>query len=336
MIEILATLGPSSLKSDVIQKLSDEGVSLFRINLSHTPLEKIKPTIEIIQKNTKVPISLDTEGAQIRNQSMQNGTVLFKKGEIIKIHYESIVGDENNISFTPVYIGKTLEVGDYIEIDFHSTAIRVIEKKDTHCIAEVEIGGKVGSNKAVDVDRAVCLEPITEKDKAAIKIGKEMEVTHYALSFANTSDDVEQMRSLIGDDSKLISKIESRSGLENLEKILKATDAILIDRGDLSRQIAIEKIPFLQRKIIATAKYCRVPVYVATNLLESMIAMHLPTRAEVNDVASTLLMGADGLVLAAETAIGDNPIETIKMVNKLVSEYEKWTPNADMNQIIKL
>jgi pyruvate kinase len=172
MIEILATLGPSSLKSDVIQKLSDEGVSLFRINLSHTPLEKIKPTIEIIQKNTKVPISLDTEGAQIRNQSMQNGTVLFKKGEIIKIHYESIVGDENNVSFTPVYIGKTLEVGDYIEIDFHSTAIRVIEKKDTHCIAEVEIGGKVGSNKAVDVDRAVCLEPITEKDKAAIKIGK--------------------------------------------------------------------------------------------------------------------------------------------------------------------
>jgi len=334
-IEILSTLGPSSLNKDIIIKLSQQGVTLFRINLSHTPIDKVESTIKLIQMYSSVPICLDSEGAQIRNQSMKDGEVNFKKGAQIKIHFTSVIGDENNISFTPDNIAPSLQIGDIIEIDFHATRVKVNEVTSDYCKAEVLVGGIVGSNKATDINRNVFLEAITEKDKEAIEIGKKMGVTNYALSFANCRQDVESMRLLIGKKSKLISKIESIPGLSNLENILEATDAILIDRGDLSRQVPIEKIPFLQRKIISVAKYHQVPVYVATNLLESMILMNQPTRAEVNDVISTIFMGADGLVLAAETAIGRFPVETVVMVNKLLGEYKKWTPNTNISEIVE-
>lgn len=333
--KILATLGPSSLNETTITKLTELGVSLFRVNLSHTPIDKIESTIRLIQQYTSAPISLDSEGAQIRNQDMAGGTCTLTKGEHVQVHFSSVVGDEHNISLTPNHVAESLEVGDRVRIDFHSVCIRIIEKRDDHCLAEVEVGGKVGSNKAVDVDRNIKLNAITEKDKIAVAIGKEMGIKDYALSFANSEEDVVAMRELIGEGVNLISKIESRQGLLNLSQILKKTDSILIDRGDLSRQMPIEKIPFLQRKIIAIAKYHQTPVYVATNLLESMITTQLPTRAEVNDVISTLLMGANGLVLAAETAIGAFPVQTIIMVNKLIKEFDKWTPNTSLNEIIE-
>ena len=333
-IEILATLGPSSLNEDTIKKLTDNGVTLFRINLSHTSVEKVAPTIETIQKYSDVPISLDSEGAQIRNRTMNNGSVILKKGDQIKITSSNLSGDEKNISFTPNNVVGSLEIGDLMKIDFHSTAIRIIKKGTDNCIAEVEVGGKIGSNKAANLDRDIFLEPITPKDKEAINIGKKMGIVNYALSFANRQEDVTKMRNLIGNKSRLISKIESKSGLLNLKAISEASDAILIDRGDLSRQVEIEKIPFLQRQIIAVAKYIDVPVFVATNLLESMIEQPTPTRAEVNDVISTLLMGADGLVLAAETAIGKYPCETIIMVQKLIKQFHRWTPNTNINHMI--
>ena len=142
------------------------------------------------------------------------------------------------------------------------------------------------------------------------------------------------MRALIGDDVHLISKIESIKGVLNLDEILPLVDQILIDRGDLSREVAIEKIPFLQRRIISKARSKDTPVFVATNLLESMIKTDAPTRAEVNDIASTLLMGANGLVLAAETAIGKHPVGAVQMINALVKQYNRWTPDSSCNDII--
>jgi pyruvate kinase len=332
--EILVTLGPSSLNEKVIKQLSSQNVNLFRINLSHTPVEEIESTISTIKKHTSVPICLDSEGAQIRNQYVSNDQVSFKKGEHVKISYSTIIGDKNNISFSPKHVVDELKTGTIIKIDFNAVCLKVVDKTDEYCLAEVITGGKVGSNKAVDVEQDIDLEPITEKDKIAIEIGKKMGVKNYALSFASCKRDVQVMRNLIGSDAKLISKIESKKGLINLNEILEATDAILIDRGDLSRQVTIEKIPFLQRRIIAIAKYKKVPVYVATNLLESMIENHAPTRAEVNDVISTLLMGSDGLVLAAETAIGKYPLETIEVVNKLIDQFERWTPYTNIDEII--
>lgn len=333
-MKLLATLGPASLNADTVQQCAEQGVYLFRINLSHTPLKAVADTIDKISSWTDVPICLDSEGAQMRNQNMKDGAVTFTQNDEVRISHETVLGDENNISFTPIGIVKQFEVGDEIRIDFGGACIKITAVHNDHSLAVVSCGGLVGSNKAADTDRALKFSPITPKDAEAIKIGKKMGLKHFALSFANSAEDVEQMRALCGADATIISKIESRPGLANLHDILGVTDEILIDRGDLSRQIPLEKIPFLQRRIIAMAKSRRCPVFVATNLLESMISMHAPTRAELNDVISTLLMGADGLVLAAETAIGKYPVDSVKMLRTLADETARWTPYSNIEEIL--
>ncbi len=334
-IRILITLGPSSLKEEVISSLDQESVYLFRINLSHTPIDSLEDTIRKIQKHTKVPICLDSEGAQIRNQSMINEEVLFQKHDIVKIHYDEILGDCHNISFTPNYIVKEFQLGDEIQIDFNSACLKVIEKNSSYCLGKVEVEGTVGSNKAANLERTLDLEAITLKDNNAITIGRKMGVKHFALSFAGSAEEVRLMRETAGNNSTIISKIENRRGLFNLDGIIDESDEILIDRGDLSREISIDKIPFLQRQIISIARSKDTPVYVATNLLESMVKVSHPNRAETNDVVSTLQMGANGLVLAAETAIGKFPLEAVKMVRRLINQYEKWSPNTSISELLE-
>jgi len=333
-IKILATLGPASLSEKVVRELTSNGVSLFRINLSHTLLDDVESIIKKVQLWTEVPICLDSEGAQVRNQKMLNEAVNFKKGSTILIHHEPVVGDSENISFAPKTVSKQLKVGDRIKVDFNSVCFRVLEDKEDGLLAEVEHGGCVGSNKAADVDSDINLDALTDKDKAAFEIGLKFGIRDFSLSFTNSASDVKELRDIIGSDANLISKIESIQGVYNLDEILPIVDSILIDRGDLSREVAIEKIPFLQRRIIASARLKETPVFVATNLLESMINADLPTRAEANDVASTLLMGANGLVLAAETAIGKNPIGSVKMINLIIEQYNRWTPESSAQNII--
>ena len=333
-LKILTTLGPSSMSQDTVEALTKEEVYLFRINLSHTPIESVEDVIKKIQSWTDTPVCLDSEGAQIRNCTMESETIEFTEGDSIKIHHDKIIGDHQNISFTPLHISKHFNVGDTIFLDFNSARFKVTETKGDCCHAIVEHGGRVGSNKAVNIDREVPLEVITPKDKAAIAIGLDMGIRDFSLSFTNSAEDVTAMRKLIGEQSNLISKIESIKGLLNLDEILPCADQILIDRGDLSREVPIEKIPFLQRRIVAHAKSKNTPVFVATNLLESMTETKVPTRAEVNDVVSTLLMGADGLVLAAETAIGKHPLEAVRMIKSLIAQYNRWTPNSSFQDII--
>ncbi len=332
--KILATLGPSSLNDNTVRKLTKENVNLFRINLSHTKLDDVKNIIEKIQSWTDTPICLDSEGAQIRNQDMISESVNFKKNDIVKIHRTSIVGDSNNISFTPGNVSRQLKVGDRIKVDFNSVCFNITEIKDNFLLSVVERGGIVGSNKAADTDADIKLSAITPKDKKAFRIGLDMGVKNFSLSFTNSAEDVLQVREIIGNNSNLISKIESIEGVLNLGEILPLVDQILIDRGDLSREIPIEKIPFIQRRIISFARSKDTPVYVATNLLESMIKSSSPTRAEANDVASTLLMGASGLVLAAETAIGDHPVGAVEMINLIIKQHNRWTSESSFNDII--
>jgi pyruvate kinase len=333
-IKVLATIGPSSLNRDTIEKLSSNGVDLFRINLSHTKLDDVAKIIDDIHSWTDVPICLDSEGAQVRNQDMESESVEFQEGSVVKIHHIRVIGDSGNMSFTPNTVSKQLKVGDTIRIDFNALTLKVIEDKGGYLLANVETSGSVGSNKAADVDRDIDLDAVTHKDREAFKIGLEKGVKNFSLSFTHTASNVKDMRDIIGDKPNLISKIESIKGVLNLKEILPLVDQILIDRGDLSREVSIDKIPFIQRRIISYAKSKDVPVYVATNLLESMIHAPSPTRAEVNDVASTLLMGANGLVLAAETAIGKHPVETVKMVNLLIKQYARWTPDSTFKDVI--
>lgn len=332
---IMVTLGPNSLRDDVICKIAEESmVYLFRINLSHTRLESLGDVISKIRRCTDIPICIDSEGAQVRNQFMNKGGATFHKGETVKIYFEPNSGDSHNISFYPEHVASELIVGDRISIDFNSVCIEVTERNPDHCLAKVITGGYVGSNKAVNIERQIYLPPLTDKDQKALRIGMAMNIRHYALSFANSHLDVEQMRNIVGSESTIISKIESRNGARNIDRILEASDEILIDRGDLSREVSLEKIPFLQRRIVSIARSKMKPVYVATNLLESMVRTQTPTRAEINDVVSTLLMGADGLVLAAETAIGNYPAESVIMIKKLIDQFKKWTPNTSIQEIL--
>jgi len=334
MYKLLVTLGPSSFEKKIVTQIEKENIYLFRINLSHTPIDLIEEIIDKIQHVTKVPICLDSEGAQIRTQFVANDEILFNREDEVKIHFNEVLGDSNNISFSPVNIARQLNVGDEIKIDFNSVEIKVVEKKGNYCIANVISGGKIGSNKAVDVNRSLELEPITHKDKKAIEIGEKMGIRNYALSFAGSSKDVKMMRELTGKDTNIISKIESKKSLFNLSDIIDASNEILIDRGDLSREVEIEKIPFMQRRIISLGRSKNVPVHVATNLLESMTNGPQPTRAEINDVVSTLLMGANGLVLAAETAVGKYPIESVKMIRKLIKQLGMWTQNTSIEELL--
>ena len=333
-MELLSTLGPSSLNEQTLKKLDLLGVSMFRINLSHTKLDDVRDIIEKIQSWTYVPVCLDSEGAQIRNQDMVSEFVNFQKDDIVKIHHDSVVGDSNNISFTPHNVSQQLKVGDEIRVDFNSVCFCVAEIQDNFVLAKVKRGGSVSSNKAADTNANIKLSAVTPKDEKAFEIGLSMGVENFSLSFTNSAEDVSQVRQIIGNKSNLISKIESIKGVLNLGEILPVVDQILIDRGDLSREVSIEKIPFIQRRIISYARSKDTPVYVATNLLESMIKSASPTRAEANDVASTLLMGASGLVLAAETAIGDYPVETVEMVNLIIKQFNRWTTESSFNEII--
>jgi len=331
---LFVTIGPSSLNTETLRLVSEEKVNLLRINLSHTPLEKLEQTIQFIQDNSDVPVCLDSEGAQIRNELMANGSVVYIMGDTVKIHFDEVLGDAHNISFTPKNIAKELELGVGVRVDFNSVYLRVFEKNKDFCLAKVERGGSVGNKKATDFEMKVHLAPITEKDRKSIRIGKKMGIKDFALSFASGEPAVKQMRELVGTKSAIISKIECLAGLNNLLGIMGSSDQILIDRGDLSRQVPIAQIPFLQRRIISMARSKSVPVLVATNLLESMVKSLEPTRAEVNDVVSTLLMGANGLVLAAETAVGDFPVESVRMINQLIDQFQRWTPNTSINEIL--
>ena len=189
-------------------------------------------------------------------------------------------------------------------------------------------------NKAVDLNRIIIMESLTPKDYKAINIGLKCGVQHFALSFCESKDVIQNLRSKIGKDKYIIAKIESPSGLYHLNEIIDVSNAILVDRGDLSRQVSIEKIPFYQKQIISSSNSKGRKVYVATNLLETMVVQRTPSRAELNDVVSTLLMGADGLVLAAETAIGKYPVGAVNMIRTLIEECEKWTEKTSLSDIM--
>ena len=333
-IKILATLGPSSLKHEVITGMAAAGVYLFRINLSHTRLEELEDVIEFIRGCTDVPICIDSEGAQIRTRRLLDGTISLVQDSQVQLHFDDTESDPGNLSFYPDGIVRNFEVGDLIDIDFHGAQLRVSGQSEKFLESVVEKGGRIGANKAVTVNRPISLPAMTEKDRRAVDIARRLDVRHFALSFANSTEDVANFRSCIGGDAFLITKIESIKGVRNLIEIADMADALLIDRGDLSREVPIVKIPFLQRRIVSSVKSRDKPIYVATNFLESMIEWHQPNRAEVNDVISTLEMGATGLILAAETAIGGHPIASVRTIRRLIENFERWTPNTSFEELL--
>lgn len=336
MKKLLVTLGPSSMNTGTLSNLDSYGIYVYRINMSHTSIEMLEEQLSLIQNLTNVPVCIDSEGAQIRSGVATGSSVRYEKGELVQIPFERCENDSKTLCLTPVGVARQFTPGDIINVDFNLAQFKVLEMRSDYCLVEVIRGGDVGNNKAADVNRPIILEPITEKDTQAVTLGQKMGVRHFALSFANTGDGVRRMRELAGPESTIISKIESREALTNLREIADATDELLIDRGDLSRSVPLNKIPFIQRRVISLARIWERPVFVATNLLESMLTRAEPTRAEVNDIVSTILMGGNGLVLAAETAIGDYPVEAAAMARSLMDHCEKWTSNTALNEILDM
>jgi pyruvate kinase len=321
-IKILCTLGPSSFRPEVIRGLDQRGVDLFRINLSHTDVEEIETLVDLIRRHSTTPISLDTEGAQVRCGRMAEDVEL-RRGTRVQLAREPVEGTSQSFSLWPSSAFDSLTVGNRVSVDFDGALLRVTETRDDGVEAEVIDGGRVGSNRAVNIDPPPVLPPLTVKDRAAIEIGTRLGITDYALSFASSSEDVNLIRQLAPPGSFIISKIESRLGVRNIEGIAARSDAILVDRGDLSREIPLEYVPYYQRVIVRQANQASRPVYVATNLLESMVTRKRPTVAEANDIATTLLDGAHGLVLAAETAIGVDPLRSVDVIRRAIRAFQR-------------
>ena len=321
-IKMLCTLGPASLTPQVIQRLTDRGVACFRINLSHTALDQLEDYIQLIRTYSSVPICIDTEGAQVRSGPMKPGVVL-KDRHKLTLSPGRGLGEEKQIFLWPESVVRHLQPGDIVAVDFDSVLLLVETVAASQITAVVLNGGSVGSNKAVNIYPPRPLPALSEKDVASIAIAQRYGISDYALSFANTAEDVVALRRLTGASSFIIAKIESQSGVRHLDTILDAADAILIDRGDLSREVPLENVPLLQKAIIRKANSRNRPVFVATNLLESMLLSRKPTRAELNDVTNTLIDGANGLVLAAETAIGKQPVVAVDILASLIERYKK-------------
>ena len=324
-MKIICTLGPSSYNSSVLKKLKFENVNIFRINLSHTLEKDILNKINFLKKLKIKNICIDTEGAQIRTTKVKN-KIYLKKNKVIIISISNKNSNHKRINFYPNFNLMSCKINTKIKIGFEGLILTVNKKnyKNNTLVAKVSEPGFLDSNKGVHLNQKINLPALTEKDKYAIKLAKEKGIKFFAISFVNKSNDLDLVKKLVPRKSFIISKIETKSALIDLKKIIIKSDALLIDRGDLSRYIPIEEIPLAQEKVIKIAKSEKIPVYVATNLLETMIKENQPTRAESHDIFSTLKQGVSGLVLAAETAVGINPVGCVKFLKKSINVYKKF------------
>jgi len=323
---IIATLGPSTFEEHLLKKVEDRGIDFVRINLSHTSIDKVEETVQYITDTIATPLMIDTEGSQVRTGDLGVDTITLTMGNQIRVYKEHIVCDDKNIYLRPEMAVDQLQVGDLIFIDFDTIILRVDSldrlKGNGYIVCSVLSGGVMGNNKAVTVpQRNLNFPALSEKDVKALEIAKKYKINFCSMSFVDSVDDVLELKKLCPQ-IKVVAKIETEKGVNNLNEIIDVSDGILIDRGDLSREIPLQKIAFAQKIIINKANTKNTPVFVATNLLDTMMDSLRPSRAEVNDIVNTLLDGADGLVLAAETAIGKNPIQTIDFMMNICRETQ--------------
>src|SRR3989344_5510456 len=322
--QIIVTLGPATHTEEMVRALKHKGVDFVRVNMSHSPLAEQKHFMRMA-KRIGIPFILDTEGSQIRTGVLSKAPLYFAEGASITLTNDGI-GDSSHIPLRPREIFTQLEVGDILYCDFDSLILRVHDVGDARrgkIRAQVIAGGLLGNNKGVVVDSVLPnkhydLPTLSEKDLKAVRIALAEGVGYIAASFIRSGEAVREVQRITKGKMKIISKIECVDALQHLQEIIAATNYLLIDRGDLSKEISIERIPFMQKLIIQEATKRKKGVYVATNLLETMVEKSKPTRAEIHDIVDTLLEGVQGLTLAAETAIGKNPLLCVNMLNRII------------------
>lgn len=334
--KIIVTVGPATYSLEHLSKMKDLGVDFIRVNMSHSSIDSLKNFIGL-SKKVGLPFVIDTQGSQVRTGSLARSYVVFKENQHVKIYSKtSLNKKDNGLCLKPSGILNQLNPGDLIYIDFNSLILRVNDTSTLskgYILAQAISDGKAGNNKAVVIDTAfrnkASLPVLSPVDYEAIRIGLKEKINHIAVSFVRRPEDIDLVRKATKNSMKIISKIECADALKNLDTIIKKSDYILIDRGDLSKEIPLTAVPIAQKLIFKVAKKYKKGVFVATNLLESMIHNPKPTRAEVNDIANTILDGAAGLALAAETAIGKYPLESVALLKKVISHT--LYPSVDLH-----
>lgn len=330
--KIVATLGPASAKKEVLTQLIAKGVDVCRLNFSHGSQEdhlKVINTINEINDEYafNVGILADLQGPKIRIGKMKEGGAILINGSTLEITTQELIGDEKRIYITYENFPNDVKENEIILLDDGKLQLRVLSTnhKDT-VMCEVIHGGVLTSRKGVNLPNTkVSIPSLTEEDLDNLNFALDHGADWIAMSFVRSAEDIVQCKQIIaekGSHAKVIAKIEKPEAIENIDDIIAATDAIMVARGDLGVELPMEEVPGLQKIIVQKCRDLSKPVIIATQMLESMITTPRPTRAEVNDVANSVLDGADAVMLSGETSVGEFPEIVIETMAKIITHVE--------------
>jgi len=331
--KIVATLGPACSSREVIKKMIDAGVNVFRINFSHADYEDVKERIDIIRSlndefGYNTAILADLQGPKLRVGVMKED-VIVNPGDIITFQTaEDVPGTKERVYMNYKEFPRDVKPGEFILLDDGKLMFEALETNGTtEVVCKVIQGGPLKSKKGVNLPNTkVSLPALTKKDIKDAIFAIEQKVDWIALSFVRTPKDLEELQDLIAKNSDckipIIAKIEKPEAVENIDKIVAFCDGLMVARGDLGVEIPAHEVPLIQKKLILRAKTARIPVIVATQMMETMITSLTPTRAEVNDVANSVMDGADAVMLSGETSVGNYPVEVIEKMSQIIEAVE--------------
>ena len=334
--KIVCTLGPSVDSEEMIGKLISTGMNVARMNFSHGThedhLRRLNMVRSISGKMGKfVGAMADTKGPEIRTGNFENGQVFFPKDSMVDVVREPVLGNEKRFHISVPELFDDMNAGDFLLIDDGKVRLTVTDKKPGVLTCVVNNSGYIKDQKGVNVPNVKLSMPfISERDKADISFAAKNHFDMIAVSFCRRKQDALDVRALLdaaGDKKmEIIAKIENQEGVDNLDEILEVVDGIMVARGDLGVEVSTALVPIYQKKIIHKANEAGKPVITATQMLESMVSWPRPTRAEASDVANAILDGSDAIMLSAETAAGEYPIEAVKTMDTIAQAIEEIVP----------
>ena len=328
-VKILATLGPANPDQASIEKLFRAGADVFRINMSHSSHEVMRERIaqiRAVEKKVGRPIGIlaDLQGPKLRLGEFKDGAENLARGARFILDADKTPGDATRVHLPHPEILSALEPGHAILIDDGKVRLKVIEATKTKAVTEVIVAGRVSNRKGVSLpDTIIPVSAMTPKDRSDLEAALAAGIDWVALSFVQRPEDVAEVKKTCAGRALVMAKIEKPQAIVRLDEIMEISDALMVARGDLGVEMPLEKVPGLQKRITRMARRLGKPVVVATQMLESMIASPVPTRAEVSDVATAVFEGADAVMLSAESAAGQYPIEAVSTMNRIAEEVER-------------
>jgi pyruvate kinase len=334
-VRVLATLGPASSTPEMIGTLFQAGADAFRINMSHGDQAgkvAIVQAIRGLEKRFGRPSTIlaDLQGPKLRVGRFAEGGVTLRTGQDFTFDRSGEPGDDTRVELPHREIFAAIEPGARLLLDDGKLVLRVVEHDETRIATRVEVGGRLSNNKGLNVpDVVVPMAALTEKDRSDLSWAVGQGVDWVALSFVQRPEDLMEARRLLEGKAALLAKIEKPSAIERLEEIVEQCDAVMVARGDLGVELPPQTVPALQKRIVEVSRRLGRPVVVATQMLESMITSPSPTRAEVSDVATAIYDGADAIMLSAESAAGDWPVESVSMMNAIGEAVERDPSHGD-------